>query len=116
MRGAVRAWSLHLSKTNGIMLEDNLVARVAILLAAILGRMLVAVSARLRAKRSGSASMSAPAGSASASGAPAAGDGVPVPFRDPVIESLSLAVFRRAFGATNFNYTILGEHEGVIAR
>ena len=100
------------------MLEDHLLYRVALLLAATLVLMTVAVLARVRGARlTGPGHLvETPVSLAALAGPIAAPSAATLPFIDPAIEVMTLAVYRRAFGATNFNYSILGEHRAVLER
>jgi HD-like signal output (HDOD) protein len=100
------------------MPHDELLTRIALLLAAILGVMAIALFARARGARSAPAARtSAPAPAAPAPAAtPAPGGRTEIAWHDPVTELMTLAVYRRAFGIANFNYSVLGEHAGVMER
>ena len=99
------------------MAPDQFVMRIAVLLAAILLVMLVVVVARLRDRaqsggRDGSWGLSQ---LLPQEGEHSFGDGLPIPYLDPSLELMTLEVYRKAFGTTNFNYAVLGEHEAVMA-
>jgi HD-like signal output (HDOD) protein len=99
------------------MAQEQLVMRIAVLLAAILLVMLVVLIARLRgrrAERRNDEPWNFLPGQA-AGAATTFGNGQSIPYADQTLEIMVLEVYRKAFGTTNFNYAVLGEHEAVMA-
>lgn len=88
--------------------------RVVLLLAAIVLLMLLVVASRYRSSRRNRQGVAPVRPAASASTASPLGSGPPIPFADPALELMTLELYRRAFGTTNFNYAVLGEHQGVM--
>lgn len=91
--------------------------RIAVLLAAILLVMLVVLVSRLRGRRATRREADAwPLPMRPSQEGPGAfGGGKHFPYEDPTIELMVLEVYRKAFGTTNFNYVVLGEHEAVMS-
>lgn len=99
------------------MAQEELLMRIAVLLAAILLVMLVMLIARLRG-RSAERRAAEPWNPLQTQHGPASapfGSGQAIPYGDQTLELMVLEVYRRAFGTTNFNYSVLGEHEAVMA-
>lgn len=89
--------------------------RVALLLAAIVLLMLLVVASRYRSARRSRASTPPLAPAANAAGTASGGSTAVIPYADPALEVMTLELYRRAFGTTNFNYAVLGEHQGVMS-
>lgn len=99
------------------MAQDELVMRIAVLLAAILLVMLVVFVSRLRHRqreRREAETWSLPVRGGNP-GPVVFGGGQSIPYADQGIELMVLEVYRKAFGTTNFNYVVLGEHEAVMS-
>ena len=89
--------------------------RVALLLAAIVLLMLLVLASRYRSARRNRPGGSQAVGAAvTGSLSPSQGAGTPITYADPALEVMTLELYRRAFGTTNFNYAVLGEHQGVM--
>ncbi len=99
------------------MAQDQLVMRIAVLLVAILLVMLVVLVARVRSRKAERrrAEIWAVPSRQSSGGTVAFGDGRIIPYADQAMELMVLEVYRKAFGTTNFNYVVLGEHETVMS-
>jgi HD-like signal output (HDOD) protein len=96
------------------MLQDDLLARVVVLLAVIVAVMLLALLSRARRRMRRGGDRSSPAVPRVSPAAIDPGEPHPVPFSDQMMETMTLEVYRRAFGTTNFNYALLGEHRMVM--
>ncbi|MFM7783941.1 MAG: HDOD domain-containing protein [Gammaproteobacteria bacterium] len=96
------------------MPQDQMLIRVVLLLAAIVLLMLLVVASRYRSARRNRAASPRPEADPVSTGAPPPASAEPVPYADPGLELMTLELYRRAFGTTNFNYAALGEHQGVI--
>jgi len=99
------------------MTQEQLVMRITVLLAAILLVMLVVLLTRLRGRRTErheGEPWSVPTRQSTATHR-SFGGGQSIPYADQALELMILEVYRKAFGTTNFNYAVLGEHEAVMS-